>query len=303
MDDWLFDREPVALIQLDGETKAYPPQILIWHEIVNDDVGKTPVTVTFCPLCNTTLAFDRRHGNRLLDFGTTGRLRHSDLVMYDRQTETWWQQASGDAIVGELAGERLTFIPAPVVSWEEIKEIHSEAMVLSRETGYDRCYGRNPYPEYDTQQGPIRSFFRRATDSRLPAMERVLGLWNECESLAIAFRELEEAEVVEVELDGSPVVIFWAPGTRSALDADRVDEGRSVGSTGAFQTTLAGRPLTFSPEGDGRFVDDQTGSVWSVSGEAIRGPLQGERLTPVVHGNHFWFAWAAFQPNTEVFPP
>ena len=93
-DRWLGKRKPVAVVEINGKAKAYPLQILIWHEIVNDVVGETPVVVTFCPLCNTTLAFDRRFDGRVLDFGTTGYLRHSDLVMYDRQTETWWQQST-----------------------------------------------------------------------------------------------------------------------------------------------------------------------------------------------------------------
>ena len=120
-DRWLGQREPVVVVRLGDETKAYPLQILIWHEIVNDVVGATPVAVTYCPLCNTALAFDRRLDGRVLDFGTTGRLRYSDLVMYDRQTESWWQQATGEAIVGSLAGAELTFIPAPLVSWKTVK--------------------------------------------------------------------------------------------------------------------------------------------------------------------------------------
>ena len=115
-DDWLGDREPVAVVKVKGVIKAYPLSILIWHEIVNDEIGGDPVTVTYCPLCNTTIAVDRNFDGRVLDFGTTGRLRHSDLVMYDRQSETWWQQATGEGLVGEYAGERLTFVPATVMS-------------------------------------------------------------------------------------------------------------------------------------------------------------------------------------------
>ena len=300
-DAWMSNGEPVALLQQDGETKVYPLQILIWHEIVNDRVGDTPVTVTFCPLCNTTLAFDRRLRGYLFDFGTTGRLRHSDLVMYDRQTETWWQQATGEAIVGELAGDRLTFIPAPVVSWREIKDVHPDAAVLSRNTGYDRPYGRNPYPGYDRQRNPIRAFFDRDADSRLPAMERVLGLWTDDEALAIPFRDLEESVPIHLEFGGRSIVAFWAPETRSALDAERMDRGRTIGSTGAFESTLGGRELTFTRVRDGRFRDRETESRWTVSGEAIDGPLSGQRLTPGVHGNHFWFAWAAFQPRTRLY--
>ena len=180
-DGWLSDREPVALLNLGGKAKAYPLSILIWHEIVNDELGGRPVSVTYCPLCNTTIAFDREFRGRVLDFGTTGRLRHSDLVMYDRQTETWWQQATGEGLVGEYAGERLTFLPITVMSWRDVKEQRPSARVLSRDTGFPRSftqrYGNNPYEGYDRGSGPWRQFFRFGReDGRLQAMERIVAL-------------------------------------------------------------------------------------------------------------------------------
>ena len=157
-DDWLGDREPVAVVKRNGVTKAYPLSILIWHEIVNDEIGGDPVTVTYCPLCNTTIAVDRNFDGRVLEFGTTGRLRHSDLVMYDRQSETWWQQATGEGLVGEYAGERLTLVPATVMSWRDVKEQLGEALVLSRDTGFPadfrERYGNNPYQGYDRGTDP-----------------------------------------------------------------------------------------------------------------------------------------------------
>ena len=120
-------------------------------------------------------------------------------------------------------------------------------------------------------------------------MASVLGLWNDRKALAIPFRTLEEVESIEVRFDGRPIVAFWASGTRSVLDAAQIDASRDIGSTGAFETTLGGQRLSFRANGDGRFVDQETGSLWSVSGEAIDGPLEGKHLTPVVHGDHFWF--------------
>src|SRR5438128_6605927 len=108
---WLAAREPVLALEVKGDARAYPLQILMWHEIVNDVVGGVPVTVTFCPLCNSAIAFERTVNGRVLDFGTTGRLRFSNLIMYDGQTESWWQQATGTAIAGELTGTQLVFRP------------------------------------------------------------------------------------------------------------------------------------------------------------------------------------------------
>ncbi len=299
-DSWLADKEPVAVVRSAGEVKAYPLQILIWHEIVNDVVGGVPVSVTFCPLCNTTLAFDRRFDGAILDFGTTGRLRHSDLVMYDRQTETWWQQATGEGIIGTYAGERLSFIPAPVLSWREIKDQWEEALVLSRETGHGRPYGQNPYIGYDRGRGPMAAFFRGRKDDRLPPMERVVALESGGESFAIPFSTMREKRVLQLAGDWGELVVFWAPGTASALDTERIASGRDVGSTGVFRTTVSGRALTFEPHGGNRFRDVETETVWTLAGDAIEGPLAGETLEPVPHGNHFWFAWVVFRPETEI---
>ncbi|MCZ6761062.1 MAG: DUF3179 domain-containing protein [Gemmatimonadetes bacterium] len=300
-DRWLDDREPLALVAIGDHVKAYPLQILIWHEIVNDVVGGVPVVVTFCPLCNTTLAFDRRFNGRILDFGTTGRLRHSDLVMYDRQTESWWQQATGEGIVGEFAGERLTFISAPVVDWGTIKQSEPDAQILSRQTGYRRDYGDNPYRGYDALTGsPISRFFRARLDRRLSAMERVVAVSIGDEDVAYPFLALEDSRVVNDVAGGIEIVVFWAPGTASALDTRRISRGRDVGSTGVFRRQFGERLLTFTSAGDGVFRDRQTGSLWNVLGRATAGPLTGQRLDAVPHGNHFWFAWAAFRPDTRV---
>jgi Protein of unknown function (DUF3179) len=185
--DLLADREPVIELKLDGAARAYPLQILVWHEIVNDEVAGIPVAVTFCPLCNTALAFDRRLGDRVLDFSTTGNLRHSDLVMYDRQTESWWQQFGGEAVVGDLAGEKLEQLPARIVAWEDFSGRHPDGMVLSRDTGFSRDYGRNPYAGYDDVDS--RPFFpaEGANDDRLLPKERVVFIELGDEAVAVPF--------------------------------------------------------------------------------------------------------------------
>ena len=299
-DRWLGEREPLAVVRVGGEVKAYPLQILIWHEIVNDEVGGRNVAVTFCPLCNTTLAFDRDFKGKTLDFGTTGRLRHSDLVMYDRQTESWWQQATGEGIVGEYAGEELVFLPAPLLSWKEVKSHFPKAKILSRETGHDRDYGKNPYVGYDSRRAPF-SFFKGKTDRRLPAMERIVALHEGKEAVAVPFGVLSKRRVARVRIGERDVVVFWAPGAGSVLDRAEIGQGREVGVSAVFLPRAGGMDLTFEAAGDGRFRDRETGTVWNVSGRAIKGELTGEALEPVVHGNHFWFAWVAFKPKTKIW--
>ncbi|MBI4502050.1 MAG: DUF3179 domain-containing protein [Gemmatimonadetes bacterium] len=301
-DRWLTDREPVLVVERGDLARAYPLQILLWHEIVNDQIGDLPVAVTYCPLCNTAIAFDRRHRNLVLDFGTTGRLRHSDLVMYDRQTESWWQQATGEAIVGEFAGDTLRWVGAQMVSWVEFRKSHPDGQVLSRETGFDRPYGTTPYTRYDAPGGsPLAGFFRSKPDARLPAMERVAAVRLGDESVAYPFTALREHRVVNDRAADRPVVVFWAPGMASAVDAARIASGRDVGSTGVFDRRLDGRTLTFEPGPGDSFRDRETGSTWSLRGRALAGPLRGAHLSPIAAGDYFWFAWAAFRPDTRIW--
>ena len=304
-DRWLESDEPVLVVEANGEVKAYPLQIMVWHEIVNDRIGGVPVAVTYCPLCNTGISFDRRHDGRVLEFGVTGMLRHSDMVMYDRQTESWWQQASGEGIVGRYAGDELRWIPTQTLSWERFQKAHPDAPVLSRDTDHRRPYGRNPYVGYDLsgpRGGPYRQLLRGSeTDDRLPAMERVAAVHLDGESVAFPFSRLKEVEVANADVAGRPVAVFWGPGTASALQARNVAAGRDVGSTGVFYRTLDDRVLSFEALGDGAFRDRQTGSTWNLLGQATSGPLAGRELEGVPHGDFFWFAWGVFRPDTRVW--
>jgi hypothetical protein len=274
----------------------------MWHEIANDTVAGVPVVVTFCPLCNTALVFEREFDGVVHDFGTTGNLRFSDLVMYDRQTETWWQQATGQAIVGALTGKQLTFLPAQIISLGDFAAAHPNGDVLSRETGHGRDYGRNPYVGYDTvDQNPF--LFEGELDGRLPPKERVVTVGDGPDSVAFPYSELRSAGVATATVDAEGIVVFWMPGTASALGGPNIDESEDIGATGVFRPVVGGRHLTFSRDGgEGSPIrDTETGSIWSVAGVAIDGELQGSRLDPVVHGDHFWFAWAAFSPETTIW--
>jgi hypothetical protein len=301
-DEWIGPQEPVAALQIGDEARAYPLQILIWHEIANDEIGGIPVSVTFCPLCNTVIAFDRRLDNKVLDFGTTGRLRFSNLVMYDRQTETWWQQATGSAIAGELVGRQLNFLPAQLISWEDFKTTYPEGQVLSRKTGFNRGYGQNPYTGYDdVNQSP---FLYRGpeTPGELPAMARVITVELDDEAVAYPYDLLQEMRAVNDTVGETPIAVFWEAGTASALDTGAIASGRDVGTGNTFSRELDGQILTFQADGE-KITDEQTGSEWNILGQAVSGELVGRQLEPVVNVNHFWFSWAAFRPETRVYQP
>jgi hypothetical protein len=260
-DEWLAEREPVIELDLGGQARAYPLQVLIWHEIVNDTVAGTPVAVTFCPLCNTALVFDRRLDRRTLDFGTTGNLRNSDLVMYDRQTESWWQQFGGEAVVGDLAGAELRPLPARIVAWEDFAARHADGEVLSRDTGVVRPYGQNPYTGYDdVDSGPLFGAANEG-DKRLPPKERVVYIERGDDAVAVPLSWLAREKRVVVEVGGERFEVVFTGTASSALDSADIAEGRQV--------TLAD----------------------------VRSVATGE---PVPFDQPFWFAVAAFRPNVRV---
>jgi len=301
-DVWLKPREPVVAVSFGPTARAYPLQILMFHELVNDRINDEPVTISFCPLCNTAIVFKGRLGGRDLTFGTTGRLRYSNLVMYDRQTETWWQQATGEAIVGELLGERLETAASSIISWEAFRSAYPTGEVLSRETGHGRTYGRNPYVGYDDVDATPFLFRGRDLDGRLSPMARVVTVDTDSEAVAFPYDILERDRVVQDTVGGRPIVVFWQQGSASALDAPLVADGRDVGMVQTFSRTVGDQELTFHAGPDG-FSDLDTKSTWSFHGVALSGPLKGTALTPVVHINHFWFSWAAFRPETRIYGP
>jgi hypothetical protein len=301
-DDWLEDLEPVAVLQETGDVRVYPYQILTWHEIVNGAVAGRPVAVTFCPLCNTAIAFDATVDGRKLDFGTTGRLRFSNLLMYDRQTESWWQQATGEAVFGAFTGTRLTFLPVSTISWAEARDTFPDAQVLSRETGFSRDYGRNPYAGYDSINSSPFLYDGPATPNELPPMARVTTVELGGETVAYPNEVLQESGVANDTVGGVDVAVFWQPGVASALDSGSIANGQDVGANAVFARTVNGQTLTFVAE-DGAIRDEQTGSTWNIFGEAVAGELAGQQLDPVVKVDHFWFSWAAFRPETRIYQP
>ena len=297
---WIRPQEPVVMVTVDQVIKAYPLQILIWHEIVNDEIDGVSVTVTFCPLCNTAIAFNREFDGRILDFGTTGRLRYSNLIMYDRQTETWWQQATGEGIAGVYAGRRLEFLSANIVGWADFAASHPDAWVLSRDTGFQRSYGSNPYQGYDDVNRSPFLYHGPRTPDRLPTMARVLTVELDSVAIAYPYEILMEQKVVGDIIAGVPVVILWKTGIVSALDSASIASGRDVGAAAVFDRRVDGHELGFEWR-EGAFHDLETGSTWNLLGEAESGALTGKKLTPLVSIDHFWFSWAAFKPETQIY--
>lgn len=216
----LPDVEPVVSVEIGGEARAYPLRILIWHQIVNDRIAGVPVVVTFCPLCDVALVFDRRVGTRTLEFGSTGLLRYADLIMYDRQTESWWQQYEGRSIVGTLAGERLQPVPARLESVRRFAERFPHGRVLVPADPTFRPYGRNPYTHYDSMPSPL--LYDGPLPDGIEPLARVVAVGNRAWSLALV-RSRGRLEVGDLSIE-------WTPGQSSALDAKQIADGRDVGN-------------------------------------------------------------------------
>ncbi|RMF00723.1 MAG: carotenoid biosynthesis protein [Chloroflexi bacterium] len=267
-----------------------------YGDVLQPQIAGVPVAVTFCPLCNAAVVFKREVDGDVLRFGVSGNLRNSDLIMWDNKTLSWWQQFTGEGIVGDLTGTQLEMIPAQLVAWQDFKAAHPDGVVQAR-TG-PRNYGTNPYTGYDSTTSPF--LFLGEPDPRLRATERVLGYNRGDTAVAYPMKVLAREKVVEDTLDGQDVVIFYAPGQVSALDNARIDKSKEVGSAAMFIPEVDGQKLTFKADGN-KIIDNETGSEWDVFGRAVAGELEGAQLKPVLSHVHFWFAWAAFKPDTVLY--
>ena len=298
-DSWLGNQEPVIALEVNGVAKAYPLQILIYHEIANDKIAGKPVAVTFCPLCYSAIAFDRTVNGKVLSFGVSGFLRNSDLVMYDRSTESLWQQFTGKAIVGDYTGTQLEMIPSQIISYRQFKEAYPGGEVLSRDTGHRRNYGTNPYAGYDNiNTTPMMA--GDATGGKLPPMEKVIGVKLEKTTVTYPYSITKKQKVINDRVDDTPLVVFHIDGAKSALDARRISQSKESGSTGVFSRRVKDKVLTFEFN-NGKIRDNETGSRWSITGTAVEGPMKGAQLERLTYGDYFAFAWLAFRPDSIIY--
>jgi hypothetical protein len=222
--------EPVITLDIASDARAYPLRILLWHEIVNDVVADVPVTVTYCPLCNASIVFDRRTQSGVLDFGVTGLLRHSDMIMYDRQTESWWQQFTGEAIAGALTGMRLQVLPARVESLARFAQRFPAGRILAPDPASRRPYGRNPYVGYDTEYWPF--LFKGDYSGPPPALSRVVSVGADAWPLDLL---RQKGRIAHGDL-----VLTWEAGQTSPLDTEETAKGRDIGNVVVQRQTLVG---------------------------------------------------------------
>jgi len=269
-------------LRLNSETKAYPLLIMVWHEIVNDKLGDASVAVTYCPLCFTNQVFERKINGIETEFGTSGKLYNSNLVMYDRNTDSQWSQALGKAITGDLTGYELKRIPFDVVRWSDWKSLYPDTLVLSTDTGHARPYGSDPYGDYYTDSRVI--FPVENSDDRLHPKEIILGFDDHNTHKAYKLADLESNKIINDQIDDKEILLVSLFPSMAR----------------AFDRTADDQVLEFEFSNN-KIIDRQTGTEWNVDGLAVSGPLQGKQLSRVAFNPGFWFEWVAFHPDTEIY--
>jgi hypothetical protein len=288
-DQYEFRDEGLVIgVDVDGARRAYPFQVLVWHELVNDTLAGEPILISYCPLCGSGIAFERVVEGRAVEFGVSGLLHNSDLLMYDRESDSLWSQINGTAVVGERVGTRLTFYPSEIMTWADWKRAYPDSEVLTTETGAARDYTRDPYGDYYFDS---RLFFPVDDSSdnfdALPLKANVTGIEVEGPSYgAFVDDDVREVGIVNETVGETPVVVF----------ADSQAGDNIV----VFEREHDGQMLTFALEDEG-LVDDETGTRWSFDGLALAGPLAGAQLVELLSVKSFWFAWVAFHPETSLW--
>ena len=279
---FMSDSDTVIGLEINGDARAYPLFILVWHEIVNDTVGEIPVSVTYCPLCYTNQVFERIVDGEEVEFGTSGKLYNSNLLMYDRLTESYWSQALGLAVKGELTGTQLNLVPFDVITWGDWKELYPDTLVMTTETGYLRSYATDPYGNYYTE--PRIMFPVEYKDDRIHPKEIIIGI--EIDDVYKAYRQndIESETVINDSVNDEPLLLVSLFSENSRV----------------FERTVNDEILDFQFN-ENKIVDLQTDSEWNYDGIAISGPYLGTQLERIPTSPGFWFEWFAFHPDTLVY--
>ena len=292
--NFLSDSDLVLGININCDIRVYPLLILVWHEIVNDNVGGVPVAITYCPLCFTSQVFNRTLDNNgkgilMLQFGTSGKLYNSNLVMYDRTSKSLWSQALGEGIVGKYAGQKLQRIPFDIAYWKDWTQAYPNSKILSKDTGFSRPYGADPYgDDYYTSDQLYFPVSNR--DPRMSLKEKVIGFeyGEEQDTIAYRLQQIESSKVINDKINGKSIALF----------------SMHPAMVRAFSRLVDGNVLDFqynANSNNNKIIDKQTGSEWNFEGMAITGAMKGKQLLRLPFDEGFWFEWAAFHPKTAIY--
>lgn len=288
-EDFMNSGDPIFVLESEEGIKAYPQKILVWHEIVNEFIDGKAVSITYCPLTGSAICYKGDLESGETNFGTSGKLVNSNLIMYDRETRSYWPQILGVAINGSEEGKLLEEIPIIWTTWDKLVNTYPEARVLSLDTGFFRSYGVDPYGSYQSERSYYNSgepfFAVMAKDNRFESKEVVIGIKAGNSVAALSKTLVSEKGILNIEVGGKSIVAFYD----KALDAVRV-----------YSRELEEKILEFEME-DKTLKDSGSGSLWNIFGESIDGDHKGKKLEWITSFDVMWFAWYAFYPDTEVY--
>ena len=304
-----FEHEPAIVVNIGGEARAYPLSILTLYEMCNDSIGGKQIMVTYCPLCNAALVFNRHLTSKkdsigkLFHYGISGLLIHNDMVMYDKETESWWGQLTGECIAGAHAGAVLKMFPSLLISLKDFFDRYPNGKILSPMAikQYIQKKGHRPFHHLEHNDSLSSNFYLpEKVDHRLPPLEHVLAIHFLDFRKIYPFHELAKKLVLHDIVEKSKIVIFYHEQTVSVLDEDILSKAKKIGSATAFLTYIDGVDYTFKRYGN-YFIDEQTNSKWGITGYCMEGVLKGKQLNILPHTNHFAFAYLAFFPKVAIY--
>jgi hypothetical protein len=284
---YMSNNDLVIGVVINGRARAYPVDILNYHEIVNDNLAGRSICVTYCPLTGSGIVFNSIIDGTPLEFGVSGLLFRNNLIPYDRTTESLYSQMFSRGIRGEQNNAPWPLIPSTRCTWGYWKSIHPDTDVMSRDTGYSKDYNSNPYGSYPANFSIL--FPVRFPDNSYHPKHLTLGIRSGEAALAVPASELLNAKVANLVFEDIPMAVFYDPGAEMMAAYSPV-----VGSD-TLQFTSIGGP------GVARFTDNASNSTWNSAGLAIEGELEGTRLAQIPYYTAYWFAWHDFYPETEVY--
>ena len=291
---YLSDNDLVVGFKSGNLIRVYPHQILDWHEIVNDEIGDVGLAVTYCPLTGTAIGWDRMIEGEQTSFGVSGLLYNTNLIPYDRKTDSNWSQMRLDCVNGSLEGQQIKTHHVIETTWATFKAMFPEAEVMTTQTGISREYGTYPYFNSAGQDYRVDDwllFNVTPFDDRLPNKERVLGVINEREAKVYRFSSFAEetVNVLQDNYGGKDLVIVGS---------------QEKNFLAAFQSiTEDGSSLEFEAiqNGGTAIMQDNEGNKWNLFGEAVEGDRLGQKLQKVESYLGYWVAWGSFYPDTEIY--
>ncbi|MEE9180085.1 MAG: DUF3179 domain-containing protein, partial [Vicinamibacteria bacterium] len=281
---YLKGSDRVFGVYVNGEARAYPHRIMDWHEMCNDVVGGVPVSLSYCTLCGSGILFDGRVGDETFTFSSSGLLYRSNKLMYDRQTQSLWNNLTGEPVVGRLAesGIRLSLLPIVVSTWKEWKTRHPDTVVLDAEkTGFKRDYSKSPYQEYFKSNQTMFPVW--LTNDRLGTKDWVYTLIVNGQPKAYPLETMKKEHITHDRVRGKDLVLITEP------------------ETGGVRAYESGGKRFRKGTSEDQLVEEGSGAIWKVTEDSLIQESSDEKLPRIPGHNAFWFGWYAFYPTTEVY--